>query len=273
MKPQLAEELRSALSPRDLAILTDIDRFRFLSTRQIQRLHFSGSGAHASLQGATRAAHRVLHRLQLARLITAIERRIGGPERGSAGFLWQLDERGAGVLHLGAEVARKRLREPSSGMFVRHTVAIAELAVALTETIRSTELELVELQPEPASWRSFLGGYGQAESLRPDLYVVVANEQFEQHAFVEIDQATEHQPQILRKCHVYARYVATGAAEKQDGVVPQVLWVTTTKARSAALQRMIASDPKLPSELFRVVLDSAAAEAIIAGLNEEAPTS
>jgi hypothetical protein len=274
MMVRSTDDLRAQFDSRDLAVLANIHRFRLLSTRQIQRLHFSKPGLHASVQGATRAAHRVLHRLQEAGLVAPLERRIGGAERGSAGSLWQVESRGAAVLKLGVdEPKRYRTREPSSGIFIRHTVATAEVAVMVTEYTQANELDLLSLETEPTAWRIFLGRHGQAESLRPDLYIVAANSEFEQHTCVEIDQATEHAPQILRKCHVYARYAAIGAAEKQAGVIPRVVWVTTSDARRRFLLRTISSDPKLPSEMYSVVTTEQAAEEIVGTLLTETTPS
>jgi hypothetical protein len=274
MMVRAVDELRSQFDSRDLAVLADIHRFRLLSTRQIQRLHFSKPGMHASIQGATRAAHRVLHRLQEAKLVAPLERRIGGAERGSAGSLWQVESRGAAVLKLGAEEPKRyRTREPSSALFIRHTVAIAEVALLVTEYTQAKALDLLSLETEPTAWRTFLGRHGQTESLRPDLYVIAANSDFEQHTCVEIDQATEHAPQILRKCHVYARYAAFGAAEKQSGVIPRVVWVTTNDARRRFLLRIIAGDPNLPEEMFSVATTDQAAEEIVGTLLSETTPS
>jgi hypothetical protein len=265
-----AYTLRANLTARDIGILEDLKRFRLLSTRQIQRLHFPHPGAHSTVVGATRATHRVLQRLQTHLLLAQLERRVGGPERGSATALWQLAEQGTNVLHLGVEEAkRSRYREPTTSLFVRHTIAIADVAVAITEHARATGLELLALQTEPDAWRSFLGENGQPESLRPDLFAAVANADFEQHSFVEIDMATEHQPQILRKCQLYARYAANGAAEQQTGVVPRVVWVAPTLKRRDALGRMITGDSRLPTAMFTVVATENAASEITTGLVEE----
>ena len=265
-----AYTLRATLTARDMAILEDVKRFRLLSTRQVQRLHFPHPGAHSTIVGATRAAHRVLQRLQTHQLLAQLERRVGGAERGSATALWQLAEQGTNVLRLGVEEAkRSRYREPTTSLFVRHTVAIADVAVAITEHTRAAGLELLDLQTEPDAWRSFLGENGQPESLRPDLYAVVANTDFEQHTFVEIDMATEHGPQILRKCQLYARYAANGAAQQQTGVMPRVVWITPTAKRRDALGRMITIDPRLPPAMFTVVTTDDAATEITTGLAEE----
>jgi len=207
-------QLRDALTARDLAIVMDIERFRLLSTRQIERLHFGQD--HSSKQAATRATHRVLQRLESHQIVNRLERRVGGPQRGSAAALWQLGPRGLDVARPDAVSKRGRFREPASGLFVRHTSAVAEMGVQVIERTRELHLALLTLAPEQHAWQQFLGQHGQPEWLRPDLYVVVANDEFEQHTYVEIDRATEHGPQILRKCEVYARFAAVGAADRTE---------------------------------------------------------
>ena len=264
------DDLRDSLTPRDMVVLSDIDRFRLLSTRQIQRLHFATD--HANSQAATRATHRALRRMESYAVLQRLQRRIGGAQRGSAGSLWQLGTRGVTVLQNPTDATkRRRTQEPSSGVFVRHTVAVAEAAVAIVEATRSHRLELLSLQPEPQSWRQFLGQHGQPDWLRPDLHVVVANSDFEQHTFIEVDQGTEHSPQLLRKCHVYARFAAVGAAEHTTGVIPRVLWVVPDTARQEAIARVIAREASLPQEMFTVVVSTHAASQVMAGLVKPEP--
>jgi len=263
-------QLRDALTARDLAIVMDIERFRLLSTRQIERLHFGQD--HSSKQAATRATHRVLQRLESHQIVNRLERRVGGPQRGSAAALWQLGPRGLDVARPDAVSKRGRFREPASGLFVRHTSAVAEMGVQVIERTRELHLALLTLAPEQHAWQQFLGQHGQPEWLRPDLYVVVANDEFEQHTYVEIDRATEHGPQILRKCEVYARFAAVGAADRIAGIMPRVLWVVPDTARKALVRRLIAQDPKLPKGLFSVTTFARALGLITEGLASGDPS-
>jgi len=256
------------LTERDLAVLRDIERFRLLSTRQVQRLHFAD---HASSQAATRATHRVLQRLEAHGTLSRLERRIGGPQRGSAAALWQLGPRGLEAVQPHA-VKRSRFREPTSGLFVHHTTDVAELGVTILERSRGAGLEVLRLSPEQQAWIPFLGQHGQHEWLRPDLYVVTADSNFEQHSFVELDRATEHGPQIIRKCHVYARFAAVGAADRLAGLMPRVLWVVPDRRRQVLLERLIAEDPKLPNGLFLVTSTNEAIDLIFEGIEPSRPT-
>ena len=82
------QRLRSDLSERDLAILRSARDLDFLSTKQLERLHFPAT-THTAL-GAVRSCRRVLPRLIERRCLIRLERRIGGVRAGSASFVYGL---------------------------------------------------------------------------------------------------------------------------------------------------------------------------------------
>lgn len=246
------------LTPRDLAILDDIERFRLLTSRLIQRLHFpvslsdQANAGHASVGSATKQAMRVLTRLDEHGVIAHLERRIGGVRHGSQGYIWQLTSTGASVQRVRrGETSRRRYTEPSI-LFTDHTLAVAELAVTIRELAGGGELEVLAMQTEPECWRDYLGPHGLTLTLKPDLYSVTATGEYEDHLFIEADMGSEHPPQILAKCRAYTAYHATGAEQARTGVFPLVLWVTGSQAREVQLRRAIATDPTLQPELFQV---------------------
>ena len=244
--------LRDRLTDRDLAVLQDVAKFRLLTTRQIQRLHFDT--AHATPVAAARACNRTLARLRDARVLRALERRIGGVRAGSAGFVWYLGPSGERLLQTldpSAVGGRHNYREPSRH-FVEHTLAIAELAVQTLEAARAGDLEVLELQTEPASWQQSLSRFGTTQTLKPDLRLVTASGDYEQHRFVEADMATEHLPVILRQCAAYEAFRATGRYQAAHGLFPAVLWVTPTPARAAAVRAAVAGTGGHDPELFQV---------------------
>ncbi len=91
------------------------------------------------------------------------------------------------------------------------------------------------------------------EWLKPDLYVVTASGDYEDHWFIEADLATEHPPVVVRKAKVYQRYAATGAHQARHGIFPAVTWVVPDTARQAAIQAALAADQRIQPALFRVV--------------------
>lgn len=246
--------LLGTLTARDLAILDDLEQLRLLTSRSIQQLHFPvGDAAHATIVGATRATMRVLKRLLDARLISHLNRRVGGARRGSQGFIWQLTSLGDRIQRARrGEKGRRRYTEPST-QFVDHTLAVTALATTLRVLDRERRLELLQLETEPGCWREFTGPHGAVQTLKPDLYAVTATGAWEDSWFIEADRDTEHVPVVLAKCRAYARYAATGIEQQATGVFPVVLWVVPDAARQTQLIRAIRADTTLPGDLFRVI--------------------
>lgn len=77
------ERLRSELSERNWAIVRFLRQHRYATTVQLRRMFFN---QHASQSAATRACVRVLGRLFTQRVLTRLERRVGGVRHGSALF-------------------------------------------------------------------------------------------------------------------------------------------------------------------------------------------
>lgn len=89
-------DLAERLTERDLLVLQDVEKYRLLTTKQIQLLHFDP--AHTTSMASARAATRTLSRLRHARVLAALERRIGGARAGSAGFVWYVSPAGERLL-------------------------------------------------------------------------------------------------------------------------------------------------------------------------------
>ena len=272
--PYKISQIAELLTERDTRILEDLERFRLLNTRLIQRLHFPanadqarttdmhateshgtvsyGTESHATVSAATRGTTRVLGRLESHGFISRLERRIGGIKHGSAGTVWQLAAAGERYLRARRGNAdRRRFTEPST-TFLAHTLEIAGLATRLIEDARLGHFELLELEPEPECWRDFTGTSGGVLTLKPDLFVVTADTEFETHSFVEIDRGTEHIPAILRKCLAYQQYWQTGSEQHTRNLFPAVVWITTA-GRVETLRAAIRGAPELTLDLFHIV--------------------
>lgn len=248
--PYQLRDLLDHLTERDLRILDELERFRLLSTNHIRRLQF-GDG-HATQSAATRGAVRVLARLEAGNYISRLTRRVGGPLRGSSATVWQLSATGERVQRARrGEAVRRRFDEPSPH-FTRHTLAISELGVRVIERCRRSDITLIELRPEPASWRSFTNALGALSWVRPDLHVVTADETTETHVWAEVDLGTEHLPTIMRKCAVYDRYFRTGIEQAARDVFPLVLWVVPDPHRADRMRHAIDRERSLDSALFLV---------------------
>ncbi|WP_280407083.1 replication-relaxation family protein [Nocardia brasiliensis] len=244
------DHLREQLSERDLAILTDLQQFRLLTTPQIRRLRFTAR--HQTVGAATRACTRVLTRLRSHGLISPLTRRIGGVRRGSASQTWQLAATGDWLLRqVRGTGYRRRYHEPST-LFIKHTLAVAELGVLLREAHERRAIELVELAVEGQAHRTFVGRNGVKDVLKPDLHAITATADFEHHWMIEADRNKEHEPHLLRKLTAYHRYFNSGRYQAEHGLFPSVLWVVPSQDRADQLAGLIESDEALPHELFEI---------------------
>jgi len=261
--PTKVRHLESLLTERDGRILDNLERFRALSTRLIQRLHFPAGpdGLHETVPTATRLANRVLLRLEANGFIARIDRRVGGPLRGSAATTWHLAAVGERLLRARrGEPGRRRYVTPSRD-FLAHTLATAEFAVRAKEAELRSELDVLEVDTEPSCWRPFQGPLSVV-TLKPDLFTVVANTEVEAHVFVEIDRGTEHLPAVIKKCRTYQQYRQTGIEQQASGVFPAVLWITPDAERARKIRLTIRNEPDLPPDLFTICEEAAALNAL-----------
>lgn len=245
--------IEERLTDRDRLILEHVGQLRLLCARQIQVLVFPDDG-HASPATAARCCRRVLERLTRERLLSRLERRVGGARFGSASYVYALGPVGQRVLD--ADGPRRRLTEPSA-RFVAHTLSVAEFFVQLHLHVRAQGWQLLSWQSEPACWREVttLGG---RVVLRPDLFVVLGVGEYELRWFVEIDLGSEHLPTLLRKCRLYHSYYKSGREQHRYRVFPRVLWVMPNQSRAERLRATVDADRRLTAELFRIALTDAA---------------
>jgi hypothetical protein len=243
--PARLRTLQRSLSPRDMAIITQVAKQRLMSARQIEVLQFSGA-EHSSPLASARACRRVLERLVRDRLLSRLERRVGGVRSGSASYIYALDHIGHRVLAL--DSPRKRFREPTPS-FTDHTLAVSQLVVDLTVTARDESFELLDLQAEPACWRRYAGNTGMVV-VRPDLYVAIGSAEYEYRWFVEVDRGTEHLPTLLAKCRVYDDYYRTGIEQRAHKVFPRVCWVVPDRLRAKTLVDKITGSDRLNPTMF-----------------------
>lgn len=261
--------LAEALSERDRAVLASVARHRFLTTQQIERLHFYD---HASETSGSRSARRVVHRLAASGLLEALPRRVGGFRAGSAGSIWHISLTGGRLLALTGDGARPvRVRQPSVRL-VDHCLAIATAHVQLAETARAGQFRLTAVELEPHCWRRYPGSYGHPETLKPDLGLttVSSDGQFEDRWLLEIDLGSEHPPTVLVKCRQYEAYRASGQEQQSRGVFPRVVWVVPTARRARVLQSAISGSRSLDAGLFRVVTTDELTGLVAAGAGEPA---
>lgn len=250
-------QLEERLSERDLAVIHSVGEHRFLTTRQIEELHFAD---HATRLAGARVCRRVLARLSDERLLTRLQRRVGGIRAGSASFVYALGSLGSRLLD---GDKRRRFAEPSA-LYLDHTLAVADAHVELVLAARHGRLELSVVEVEPRCWRRYTGPSGGPERIRPDLYVVTASGAFEDCWFLEIDRGTESPAAISRKCRAYEAYWRSGREQETHGTFPLVVWVASDEARAQRLEQVVRHVRNLKRELFRVTRDGRLVE-LLAG--------
>jgi hypothetical protein len=250
-----AAQLQGRLSGRDLAIMRQVGELRLMSARQIQALHFP-TPEHDNAAAAMRARQRVLKRLVRDRLLSTLERRIGGVRAGSAGLVLALGPLGQRVL--ATDGPRRRAYEPTL-RFVDHTLAITQLVVDVSVAARRGVLDVLTLQAEPHSWRQFAGVGGARRVLRPDAFLALGVGAYELRWFIEVDRSSESLPVIVRKCRLYADYYQSGKEQAaHGGVFPRVCWVVPDDARAERMRAAITRDRSLPDRLFMVTTSAQA---------------
>ena len=144
----------------------------------------------------------------------------------------------------------KRVWEPG-GIFLNHTLAIAELYVRL-RTMIGINLPVVEF--EPVCWRGYVSEYGINATLKPDLYAVTAYGKFEDSWFFEIDLNTEAPIRVMRKCESYILYYLTEVEQRLNGVFPRVTWIVPDEKRRETIKRYIEENHGDYTDLFTVIV-------------------
>lgn len=260
---QQLEETAARLSDRDRQVLAAIQHYRYLLTGQIQRLYFTEA---ATPSAAHRAATRTLKRLRELGLIEHLTRRIGGVRAGSAGLVWHITHAGERLIYLGNHTLTptKRFFEPSP-YFLSHSLAVAEVAVSLTELCQEYQtMKLTALQPEPECWRTY-SEYGNIVALKPDLFAITVSGQYEDRWFVEVDLATESPSKVISKCERYHKYYRSGLEQQEAEVFPLTVWIVPTTERKQQLITYIKDAFDKQPKLFAVITKNELEDLILNG--------
>lgn len=246
-------ELEARLTPREQAIVESLDGLRLASVKQLERLHFTGE----SEQANARQARRALNRLSERRVVTRLERRVGGVRAGSGGTVYALDVAGQRLASACGPAGGVRVRRPwtPGSPFLAHQLAVTELYVRLVEAGRRGQLEVLDFATEPACWRTFTGLGGARTVLKPDAFLRVGLGDFEDSYFLEVDRATHSGPNVARKLTLYRRYWQTDREQaRRGGVFPKVLILAPSEGRRTALVDVSRDQPADSWPLFQVAL-------------------
>jgi len=261
--PARLARLDAALSDRDRQVLETVASLRLACTRQLQRLYFTGGTPRSNL----RSAQRVLGKLAELRLLSRLERRVGGLRAGSAGHVYALGTAGQHLAGGRGPAGGRLVRRPWTPAlpFLRHRLAISELYVRLVEASRLGEVELVGFVAEPGSWRRYHGPHGSVSWLKPDAFVTTVSGDYEDRWFVEVDLATESPLVLGRKCQAYLGYQSSGREQAAHGVFPLVLFVVPGERRLKVVEGVIGRQTPRDRRLFRVTTEPEAVATLAGG--------
>ena len=236
------------IHPMQARLLALVAAHRFATTTQLARLT---ALEYASPGSALRQTQRHLASLAQQRLLTSLERRVGGWQGGSAVTIWAATTRGhRRVAAEGEEVARRQRPREVSTTFLDHLLAITEVRTSIEEAVRQEADTEAAVALEPDCWRTALSPSGQVQVLRPDLAVTVTSPAYEDRYLVEVDRATENPGRVIATCWRYQEHQAQAG---DDGVFPLVVWLVPTDRRRHRLERAIAHSTGLLRDLFRVI--------------------
>jgi hypothetical protein len=250
------DKIDGRLSPRDHAILTDLDRTQVLTGVQLQRLHFT----HIDTRSRARDRRRVLQRLGDLGLVSTVDRRVGGSQAGSAGHVYTLTSVGRSLLggHHQQPATGEHRRSPGAP-FLTHALAISEIYVRLMEASRDHDFHVARFTAEPICHTH------HDRPLKPDAYLVLHTATHRDCWWLEIDQATESLPRIKRKCRTYLEFLAYGGLGP-DGVPPRILYTTPNIQRCEAIKNVITQLSTQDNHLIGVITHADASKFLITEL-------
>ena len=239
------------IHPMQARLLALVTAHRFATTTQLARLT---APEYTSPASALRQTQRHLASLAQQRLLTSLERRVGGWQGGSAVTIWAATTRGQRLVAAeDEEVPRRQRPREVSTTFLDHLLAITEVRTSIEEAVRQEADTEAAVALEPECWRTALSPSGQVQVLRPDLAVTITSPSYEDRYLVEVDRATENPGRVIATCWRYQEHQATSAQASDGDVFPLVVWLVPTDRRRHRLERAIAHSTGLLRELFRVI--------------------
>jgi hypothetical protein len=200
-----------------------------------------------------RAGARALKRLSGWRVLDPQPGRArGGVRGGSATHVYAVGVAGAKLLarrglHL------RRMGRPGD-RFVSHVLACTQVVLDLYAAAARGDLDLIEVQQEPQSHRTFLGSWGARLSIKPDLFARIGVGALEDRWNIEVDLGTEHAGTLLAKAKRYQAHYRSGSEQSQHGVYPRILWAVPDARRAHQVEQVLRRLPAEAQRMFAVCL-------------------
>lgn len=240
------------LTKIDIELLRLLYIARYASNRQLARLFFADSPTAAT---SLRRANQTTKKLHELKLITHLNRRVGGARSGSSSYVFTLSNLGVKQLRTvdpSINVTRRNAYEPSS-KHLKHTLAITEVYAQLKELNRQyRNVELMQVEFEPKCWRSYSKN-GVAQFLKPDLFVHLSLDEYEDFYMIELDCSTESLARVLNKSKQFVAYYELGIEQNIHGVFPLVIWLVPDEKRKFAIKNRLLSELDNFWQLFQVL--------------------
>lgn len=218
----MAEKPTMKLTERDVALLVDLYKMRYLSIAQIQRLHFPSEQT-------------TYRRLRLLRSTGHVQM-FSAPNIESS--IVHLDKAGAEVVagHLQVDLSELRWKEtsrtPKDYYFLSHFLAINDFRIALQQACTNSPVNLLGFIPESYGERTSKGGVtkyirdvvcdisNKRESIghTPDAVFALEKDGKPALFFLEIDRGTESvsdaEKGVLKCVRFYLNYLADGKYQR-----------------------------------------------------------
>jgi hypothetical protein len=240
--------LASKLTDTDRAVIETLSIVRVASGAQLRTLHWPDTDT------GRRLARHHLAKLTELRIVARLDRRVGGVRAGSDGYTYVLDVAGLRLVADNTTSNRKRRPSTPGDRFLAHALAITDAFVTVRELEARTNAELLAFQAEPSSWRSVDGTPGP-QTIKPDAFLLLADDAWEHRWFLEIDRATEHRPVILRKANDYIAYWRSGTEQRLHDIFPKVLWIAPDDKRADDLADWLSTVDADARQLFDTCTD------------------
>lgn len=216
-------------SPRDSAVLRHLAVYRCLTRSQLAAFLFDGSAIKAHSRDVI--AQRILRRLLMHGLLTALSRPSGGPGGGAGRFGYTLTRAGYALTRArtpGLPSWRPALR---SSFLMVHCIVTADVALAFHRAVQTSSRQArVEWESD---WQ-VVARLGRSPVV-PDAYLAYATASSRLHVFIEVDLDTEHPNTFAAKIGRYLDLYRSGTWRTQIPTWPVVLTVAPTPRRVDAL--------------------------------------
>lgn len=214
------------LLERDIDIIYFIANSKQVTARQVHRAIFRDNASEEPMR-------RALRRLVKQRMIGRIEiRTVGGKNGGSGQYVYQLDRQGWELCKMD-----RVFYFPTSIHYDR--ISVTDRLLDIEEKLNVTYKETV-----PACHRTI-----NYNLLEPDAYIELDLGDVERRVWLEVDEGTEHEKQVMNKLMRYVH--AYDNAGPRWNPWPLIVWTAPNEKRRLKLEQWIAQTPSGARAMFR----------------------